>query len=193
MVRTAQFSVDAFVDAAVALVAEGGPSAATMAAIARKVGAPTGSLYHRFASRAAVLGAAWAAVHGAFVARLVPLLEAGRVGEAAQALLAWARADLVRARFLLLNEVDSLFEDGLPPDTIAAEIARQEERLDQAFRACTGPATAEGVARARFRLFDGPVAMLRPHLLAGGEIPAFVDQMVAEIQVPDGDFLKEAV
>ena len=55
MARPAQFTSEAFVDAAIALVAEGGAGAATLQAIARRVGGPTGSIYHRFESRAAIL------------------------------------------------------------------------------------------------------------------------------------------
>jgi AcrR family transcriptional regulator len=186
MVRTSQFDTGAFVDAAISLVAEGGPSAATMAAIARKVGAPTGSIYHRFASRAAVLAAAWAAVHGAFVAQVSEPLGAGQGLDAALAVLDWARRDAVRARFLLLNEADALFEDGPPPAQAAEEIRRQEAALDAAFQACVGQACvgqggAEAQARARFQIFDGPIALIRPHLLAGTPIPDFVEQMVIEI------------
>lgn len=181
MVRTAQFDTGAFVDAAISLVAEGGPSAATMAAIARKVGAPTGSIYHRFASRAAVLAAAWAAVHGAFVAQVDEPLRAGQGLDAALAVLTWARRDAVRARFLLLNEADALFEDGPPPAQAAEEIRRQEAALDAAFQACVGQGGAEAQARARFQIFDGPFALIRPHLLAGTPIPDFVEQMVIEI------------
>ena len=48
-----------FLDAALALVAENGPSAATVAAISARLKAPTGSFYHRFASRDALLGELW--------------------------------------------------------------------------------------------------------------------------------------
>lgn len=69
MVRLARYSADAIVQAAIALTAEGGPSAASMAAIAQKIGAPTGSLYHRFDSRAAILATGWVAIHGDFLRR----------------------------------------------------------------------------------------------------------------------------
>lgn len=185
MVRLARFSADAFVDAAIALVAEGGPSAASMAAIARKVGAPTGSIYHRFESRSAVLATAWIAAHGSLLAVLAPRLRAGRAREAALALLAWAKDDLRRARFLLLNESGSLFEDAPPPEPLRAEIRRQEDEMDAAFRAglavaAGGASDDEIAARARFLVFDAPISLLRPHLLAGGPIPAFVDRVVTE-------------
>ncbi|MFC7553894.1 TetR/AcrR family transcriptional regulator [Pseudoroseomonas wenyumeiae] len=89
----------------------GGPGAATLQAIARRVGAPTGSIYHRFASRSAILAAAWNDSYGSLTRLLAPLLRAGRPREAALALLPWSGEDRQRARFLLLHEPVSLFED----------------------------------------------------------------------------------
>ena len=187
MVRLARFSADAFVDAAVSLVADGGPTAATVAAIARKVGAPTGSVYHRFESRAAVIAAAWIAIHASLTTRLRPMLLAGRGLDAALALPTWAREDATRARFLLLNEADTLFEDA-PPDRLRQEIRQQEEALDSAFRAylSTGKDSNAAVdpemtARARFLIFDGPIALIRPHLLAGERVPRFVDAIIGDM------------
>jgi AcrR family transcriptional regulator len=184
MVRILRFTDDAFVEAAIFLVAEGGPSAATIAAIARRVGAPNGSVYHRFASRAAVLATAWAAIHRGFVSGVAPALRAGRGLDAALAIIAWARRDLRHARFLLLNEADSLFDDA-PPESLGIEIRRQEDALDLAFRsylaAVGDPADPELVARCRFLVFDGPIALLRPHLLAGEGIPLWVDRVVTEL------------
>ncbi|PWR20073.1 TetR/AcrR family transcriptional regulator [Zavarzinia compransoris] len=180
MVRIAQFSADAFIGAAIALVAEDGPTAASIPAIARRVGAPTGSLYHRFPSKAAVLAAAWAEVHGDFTRAMVPPLAEGRAGAAALTLVQWARAKPRLARFLLLNDF-ALLVDGAPvPDEWRAAIARQEEALDTAFRALLGgEVPAAAAARLRFLVFDAPIAALRPHLLAQGPVPEFVDDLVA--------------
>lgn len=187
MVRLARFNPDAFVAAATALVAEAGPSAATMAAIARRVGAPMGSLYHRFESRAAVLATAWIEAHSAFLARIEGPLRAGHGLDAALAIPAWARDDFTRSRFLLLNDADTLFDDPPPPE-LRRDIRRQEDRLDDAFRAylptldgANRMSSAEIAARGKFLIFDGPIALLRPHLEAGGPIPDFVDAAVAEL------------
>jgi AcrR family transcriptional regulator len=189
MVRLARFSADVIVDAAIALVAEAGPSAATMAAIARKVGAPTGSLYHRFDSRAAILATAWNRTHASFVAALAPPLRAGRPAAAAAALLAWVREDGRRARFLLLNE-GGMPADDAPPAALRDEQRRLEDELDAAFGACLavlnpdGPAGEESTARTKFLVFDGPIALVRPHLLAGTDVPDYVDRLVADLHRP---------
>ncbi len=184
MVRTARFSSDDFIQAAMALVAEGGPAAATMQAIARRVGAPTGSIYHRFDSRAAVLGAAWNAAYASFVAALTPRLLAGDAREAALAILPWCEADLRRARFLLLHDPVALFEDTPPPAPLRQALERLEDAFDAAFRACVtacgdDATREEDLARARFLIFDGPIAILRPHLLRGGAVPPFAARMIA--------------
>ncbi|SDE57048.1 TetR/AcrR family transcriptional regulator [Belnapia rosea] len=188
MVRTARFSEDDFIDATMALVAEGGPAAATMQAIARQVGAPTGSIYHRFESRSAVLGAAWNAAYGSFVKALAPLLREGRPREAALAILPWSRENERRARFLLLNEPIALFEDTPPPAPLREELERLENEFDGAFRACVagcgdGTVRDEELARAKFLIFDAPIAILRPHLVKGGPLPLFAERMIAELHV----------
>jgi len=186
MVRLAIFSADAIVDAAVALLAEGGPSAASLAAIARKVGAPTGSIYHRFESRAAIIATAWSTIHAGFVAQVAPPLRAGDGRTAALTLASWARGDTRAARVLLLNDAEMILDDP-PPAALRAAIKRQEDALDDAFAAylqCSvarRPIPEDAASRARFLVFDGPIALLRPHLLAGGAVPGFVDAMVAEM------------
>ncbi|HVJ51993.1 MAG TPA: TetR family transcriptional regulator [Aliidongia sp.] len=184
MVRLTRFADEAFIEAAIALAAEGGGAAATIAAIARRVGAPNGSIYHRFESRAALLGTAWNRAHGDFVAALAPSLRRGDGRAAAQALLDWARLDLRRARFLLLNDAASLLE-AAPPEPIRADMQRQEDELDEAFRTllrCEGdPEDAELAARWRFLVFDGPIALVRPHLLSGSGLPGWLDGMIAAL------------
>src|SRR5258705_4453627 len=59
MPRPALFTVDELLDAAAALLAADGPSAVTMSAVARAAGAPSGSMYHRFPTRAALCGELW--------------------------------------------------------------------------------------------------------------------------------------
>ena len=194
MVRLARFTADVFVEATLALVAEGGPSAASMAAIARKVGAPTGSIYHRFESRSAILATAWLDCHERFAQRLAPALRAGQGLDAALSIVAWARADRRRARYLLLNEIEALLEDPVP-EPLQARVQQQQAGLDDAFDAYLAlrPARAggdarEATARAKFLIFDGPIALLRPHLLADASPPSFLDEMITDMHRGlDGD------
>jgi len=186
MVRLARFSADVFVEATLALVAEGGPSAASMAAIARKVGAPTGSIYHRFESRSAILATAWLECHESFAAAIAAPLRAGQGLEAALSVVAWARGDRRRARFLLLNEIEALFEDPVP-EPLHRRVQQQQASLDAAFesylalQAVNGAEPPEAMARAKFLIFDGPIALLRPHLLADISPPSFLDEMITDM------------
>ena len=59
MVRLAKFNENNFIDSAIAVAAQCGVAAVSMAAIAVKAGAPIGSVYHRFDSRNAILARAW--------------------------------------------------------------------------------------------------------------------------------------
>ena len=59
MGRPSKFDSEQMLDAAAGLVARGGPSRATVAAIAEKLEAPSGSIYHRFESRDLLLARLW--------------------------------------------------------------------------------------------------------------------------------------
>lgn len=59
MPRPPRFDADELLDAAVLLAAAGGPAAVTMSAVAQTVGAPSGSVYHRFPGRPALLAEVW--------------------------------------------------------------------------------------------------------------------------------------
>lgn len=181
MVRGSKFDQAEFVDAALALLCEGGASAVTMAAIARRSGAPTGSIYHRFPSRSAVVAAAWLSALTAFAEQVEAAL-AMQPADAATSLIAWTRAWPREAKALFLNEPASLF-DSAPPDDLSAAIRLQEARVERAFdvRLAAGPDRAEAFARLRFALIDGPIALVRPYLQSGAPIPAFVDALAADL------------
>lgn len=181
MVRGSKFDQAEFVEAALALLCEGGPSAVTMAAIARRSGAPTGSIYHRFPSRSAVVAAAWLNALTAFADHVEAAL-AGPPTGAASALIAWARTRPNDAKALFLNEPASLF-DSAPPDDLSEAIRAQEARIERAFEAhlAARPGDKEAFARLRFATIDGPIALIRPYLQSGQAIPAFVDALAADL------------
>jgi len=177
MVRGSKFDQAEFVEAALVLLSEGGPTAVTMAAIARRSGAPTGSIYHRFPSRAAVVAAAWLGALTVFADEI----------EAAANLVAWSRSHPREARALFLNEPASLF-DTAPPEELSTAIRAQEARIEAAFESRlsapfpVGPDRAEAFAGLRFAIIDGPIALIRPYLQSGEPIPAFVDNLAASLR-----------
>jgi AcrR family transcriptional regulator len=66
-----------FLDAALAIVAEQGPAATTIGAITARLRAPTGSFYHRFVFRNALLGALWLRTVLDFQVGITAVLDAG--------------------------------------------------------------------------------------------------------------------
>jgi AcrR family transcriptional regulator len=180
MVRGSKFDPAEFVEAATVLLAEGGPSAVTMQAIARRAGAPTGSIYHRFPSRSAVVAAAWLSALASFADEIEAALADPPSGAGAR-LVAWSRQHPREARVLFLNEPASLF-DSAPPEDLSLAIRAQEARIERAFEARLGAgAHPEAFARLRFAVVDGPIALIRPYLQSGEPIPAFIDALAADL------------
>ena len=74
--KPARFHHDLIIDAASAVVAEQGPTGATISRIAKAAGAPTGSIYHRFSSRDVLLGEVWLSAAESFQSGFIDLLNA---------------------------------------------------------------------------------------------------------------------
>ena len=102
MMGRARFTETDFLTAALAIVSKHGPGGATIASITALLKAPTGSFYHRFASRNVLLGALWLRSVLNFQEGISAALEAGDELRAALHTPAWARVHLDEARLLLL-------------------------------------------------------------------------------------------
>jgi AcrR family transcriptional regulator len=165
-------------DAAREIVLRDGARAATVAAIARASGAPTGSLYHAFGSRDALLTAAWA--RAARRSQAAWIEAAGRpdpidAGVAmALSLLAFARGQRDDCRLLLGMRVEDLV-DGPAPD-LAAVNAPVVETVAALARRVGGPAARERVVLATV---DLPYGAIRRRLLGGKPPPRALDGSVA--------------
>ena len=72
-----KYSEEDFLRAALAIVAERGVPEVTVAAVSERLGSPTGSFYHRFASRDALLGSLWLRAVLQFQAGMSAALETG--------------------------------------------------------------------------------------------------------------------
>lgn len=160
---------DVILDAARALVLDGGPRTASVAAIATASGAPAGTLYHRFGNRDGILTAAWLRALERFQARA--LAADGDTPEdtavaMAVAAVGFARALSDDARLLLTIRPGDLL-DGEPDaafrQTLAAMNAPLTQRLAQLARHLYGnarPRSVDAVARA---VADLPYAVVRRH------------------------------
>src|SRR3954451_7206146 len=120
MPRPARFTHDELLDAAAALLAADGPSAVTMSAVARAARAPSGSMYHRFPSRAALCGELWIRTEERFNAGMNAALATSqdpqeRCVAAARFTVQWCRDHPVEAQ-VLLTGADALAAAAWPDD-----------------------------------------------------------------------------
>src|SRR5689334_20625338 len=98
----AKFDEADFLDAARAIAVERGPAAATVVSISERLKAPTGSFYHRFASRDVLLGTLWLKAVLGFQQGVAAAEKAGDGLAAALHTPNWSRLHLDEARLLLL-------------------------------------------------------------------------------------------
>lgn len=177
MGRPPRYDADLLLDAAVALAARGGPRAVTMAAVIEAAGAPSGSLYHRFAGRPALQAALWLRTLERFQAGFLEAMAIEGAREAALGAathtIAWSRGHPQQARILLYGAADFGFEDWPKPerarlaarqDAVGAAIDFLAERLALDGR--------EGRERTLLATVDLPLALVRRRLSAGEPVPA---------------------
>ena len=168
---------DVILDAARTLVLDGGPRAASVAAIAKSSGAPPGTLYHRFGNRDGILTAAWLRALERFQARAMAPETNTETNTAADtpaqtavamavAAISFARELPEDARLLLTIRPADLL-DGEPgtafQQAIAAMNAPLNERIGGLARKLYGssdPRSVDAVARA---VADLPYAVVRRH------------------------------
>jgi AcrR family transcriptional regulator len=182
--RPPKFDSQQILDATAVLIAEGGPGQATVASIAARLGAPSGSIYHRFESRDLLLARLWIrTVHRAqegFLAALAieDLREAAT--EAVLHIPRWSRQFRAEASVLLLYRREDLADRW--PDELGVELTELNTDLQGALRLFTrrrfGRVTPSHLQTVAFALIDVPYAACRRYLLAGNAPPASVDELV---------------
>lgn len=185
MARTAKFGADRILDATARIAARLGPQQATMARIAEELGAPTGSIYHRFPSRDALLAEVWLGAAEAFQHAFGACLEGKQPWNAgiaaALSVLARVQAHPLEARILLLHRRED-FVAGAWPEAIVERAARLKQRADGGLAAFAmrllGRADVRTVRGVRLALVDVPLAAVMPHLRAGEALPPGLDALV---------------
>jgi AcrR family transcriptional regulator len=178
MPRPALFTLDGLLDAAAALLAADGPSAVTMSAVARAAGAPSGSMYHRFPTRAALCGELWLRTeerfHAGVTAALATLADPpGRCVAAARFTVQWCRDHPVEAQVLLVG-ADALGAADWPD-----ELTSRRKRLHRALRRTLAGMPADP-DRVNAAVIDIPYAVVRRHLMARHAIPPSADAIVED-------------
>jgi AcrR family transcriptional regulator len=160
---------DVILDAARALVLDGGPRAASVAAIAKSSGAPAGTLYHRFGNRNGILTAAWLRALQRFQARAMAS-QADTPMETAVAMavacIGFTRELPEDARLLLTIRPGDLL-DGEPDtafsETLAAMNAPLNQRIGTLARELFGSSNARSVDVVARAVADLPYAVVRRH------------------------------
>jgi AcrR family transcriptional regulator len=177
----AKFSQVDFLTAAQAIAAAQGPAAVTIASITARLGAPTGSFYHRFASRNVVLGELWLRTVLDFQEGIGAALEAGDGLRAALHTPAWVRAQPDNARLLLMYDRRD-FVQGEWPEELRERVAEMTERMEagsrQRARVIFGEDGREEVRLAQFLIAEVPVAAVRQHLVRREAPPPLVDRLI---------------
>src|SRR5690348_5681773 len=160
---------DVILDAARALVLDGGPRAASVAAIAKSSGAPAGTLYHRFGNRDGILAAAWLRALERFQARAMAAGAATAMETAvamAVAAISFTRELPEDARLLLTIRPGDLL-DGEPDakfsETLAAMNAPLTQRVRGLARELFGSSSARSVDAVARAVADLPYAVVRRH------------------------------
>ena len=170
-----------FYQAALALIAERGPAAVTVSAITARLNAPTGSFYHRFASRDVLLAEVWLRTVLDFQRGIEEALAAGDGLAAALHTPAWVRANLDAGRLLLLYDRRDFVSGDWPPalrEGVDAHVRRARVMLEEFTRATFGQAGPDDIRRAQFVLAEAPVAAVRQHLERREPPPPIVDDMI---------------
>jgi AcrR family transcriptional regulator len=179
---------DVILDAARALVLDGGPRAASVAAIAKSSGAPAGTLYHRFGNRNGILTAAWLRALERFQARATASGTNTAADTPAETAVAMAVAciSFMRelpedARMLLTIRPGDLLDGGPHTafqETLAVMNAPLNERIGTLARQLYGRSDRRSVDAVLRAVADLPYAVVRRH--AHDElIPSWLEADVA--------------
>jgi AcrR family transcriptional regulator len=176
-----KFSQEDFFAAALAIIAQRGLPAVTVASISARLKSPTGSFYHRFASRDVLLGELWLRAVLDFQTGVGKALDAGDGLAAALHTPAWARKHLDKARLLLLYD-RSDFVQGDWPEELRGRVAEMARRMEagsrRRARVIFGKEGREEQRLAQFLISELPVAAVRQHLTRGEKPPPLVDRLI---------------
>jgi len=185
MPRPSKFTEHQILDAAARIIANSGVPAATMSAIAHALGAPSGSIYHRFQSRDELLGRLWLGKMAAFQRGFSAALQHDDPDDAAIAaslfVPQWVRSDRTGARIAIMHRREEFVGGGWLPD-MEREARRLGKELDVVLDDITGRLFGEvspTLKRStRFAIIDIPYAGVRPHISRGEAPPPEIDNLV---------------
>jgi AcrR family transcriptional regulator len=187
MPRPAKHAEQDILDAAASLVAARGPAAATVAAIGHAIGAPSGSIYHRFRTRDVLLGRLWLMKASYFQNQWMRALDEPKAREAGlQAALSLPRVcreDFQGARIMLLHRREDFLSDQWPRP-MKAEAQRLGAQVQEGLSAMTRRLFGRNTASTRMvttlATLDLPFSSVRRYVAAGEPPPVKLDALIAK-------------
>ena len=124
MVAATKYTEEQILDAAATLIADAGLESVSVAAIARMVGAPSGSIYHRFASRKHLLGALWVRTTSLYAASLAETLKTSDLADLASNIVNhtfdWVEAHPREATLLMRLRTEDFDAKDWPAEVVEA-------------------------------------------------------------------------
>jgi AcrR family transcriptional regulator len=181
MGRIARFNDEQFVKATMKIAVAQGPAAVTIAAVAAEVGAPVGSVYHRYLSRDYLLASVWLQVAASFQKGFLLALENDAGLAAALYTPRWVRSHAGEACILLLYRREELVS-GDWPEELKREALQILRELDDGVRRYAertfGSAGHENLGRTFFTLLDVPYAAVLRYIRQGKKPPRAVEDYI---------------
>lgn len=176
-----KFNHEDFLTTALAIIGESGVSAVTVASVSERLGSPTGSFYHRFASRDVLLGSLWLRAVLDFQTGISAALDADAGLRAALHTPAWVRKHPDEARLLLLYDRKDFLKGEWPPE-LRERVAEMTRRIESGSRRWArvifGKEGRDEIRLAQFLISELPVAVVRQHLLRGERPPELTDRII---------------
>lgn len=194
MARPVIFSVDLMLDAALAVVADEGVGSLTMTAVASRLGAPSGSIYHRFPNRPALAAALWLRTqerfHTSFLQGLDHPDPLTAARGAAANIVAFSHDRRLDAMLMMRYRSDDLFRSDWSDEHLASH-RRQRRRMSGAVTAlhrAFGLDDRESLRRITFAVVDVPYTAARAAIVAvrlPDELAArLIDETVVALLAP---------
>jgi len=124
MVAATKYTEDAILDATAAEIASAGFDRASVASIARALGAPSGSLYHRFPSKKQLISALWTRTARRYAASLNNALQTTQPEDLPLRIVDhtfdWVATHPLEANLLMQFRTEDFTAGDWPPEVIAA-------------------------------------------------------------------------
>lgn len=187
MSRPACYSCEQIIDATARVAAERGPAGTSVAQISQTLGAPTGSIYHRFASRSVLLGEVWLQAATSFQDGFAERLDGANPQTAGLAAVRYVpqrvREQPQEARILLLHRREDFLESEWPAPMVERAKALHSQLskgLRKFCRRLSGRADAKSLRVVTFALAEAPLAAVKRHVEAGEPPPRIVDALIEE-------------